>query len=198
MLHGASRAILVTVAAVLVGTLGGAVAPPQGKAEGPDSLVMLVDALAERLAVAEPVAAFKWGAHAPIEDPARVEQELVALREDAASTDVDPDLVARVFRDQIDATEAIEYQRFAEWKLDPATVPPAPADLAASRAAIDALNTKILSHIALNRSLLGSPACPGLLRQARAEVTRQRGLDNLYQRALSTATASYCQPQPHT
>ncbi|KQH78159.1 chorismate mutase [Mycobacterium gordonae] len=191
MLHAASRAALVVVALVLAG--GPA---PQSRAEGSGPLTALVDALAERLAIAEPVAAYKWGAHAAIEDPVRVQQELVTLREDAASAQVDPDYVARVFSDQIAATEAIEYSRFADWKLAPAAVPPAPADLAASRAAIDALNTKILSHISLNWGLLNSPACPGLLRNARSEVTRLRGLDNLYQRALTAATAAYCQAQP--
>lgn len=180
--------------AVLVSMI--AVIPGWARAEGAGPLTPLVDSLAERLAIAEPVAAYKWSAHAAIEDPARVEQELSTLREDAASAHVEPDYVARVFSDQIAATEAIEYRRFADWKLDPAAVPPAPADLAASRAAIDALNTKILSHIALNWSLLGSAECAGLLQYSRDEVTRLRGLDNLYQRALTTATASYCQPQP--
>ena len=179
--------------AVLVSMI--AVSPPWARAEGSGPLTALVDSLAERLTIAEPVAAYKWSAHAAIEDPARVEEELSALREDAASAHVDPDYVARVFTDQIAATEAIEYRRFADWKLDPAAVPPAPADLAASRAEIDALNTKILSHIALNWGLLGSAECVGLLQYSRGEVTRLRGLDNLYQRALTAATASYCRPQ---
>lgn len=191
MPHAAPRAALVAVALVLAGG-----AAPQSRAEGAGPLTALVDALAERLAVAEPVAAYKWGAHAAIEDPVRVQQELTTLRGDAASAQVDPDYVARVFGDQIAATEAIEYSRFADWKLAPAAVPPAPADLAASRATIDALNTKILSHISLNWGLLNSPACPGLLRTARSEVMRLRGLDNLYQRALTAATAAYCQAQP--
>lgn len=180
--------------AVLVSMI--VVVPPWARAEGADALTALVDSLAERLVIAEPVAAYKWSAHAAIEDPARVEQEISTLREDAAAAHVDPDYVARVFTDQIDATEAIEYRRFADWKLDPAAVAPALADLAASRAAIDVLNTKILSQIALNWSLLGSSDCAGVLQYSRDEVIRLRGLDNLYQRALTAATASYCQPQP--
>ena len=180
--------------AVLVSMI--VVVPPWARAEGADALTALVDSLAERLVIAEPVAAYKWSAHAAIEDPARVEQEISTLREDAAAAHVDPDYVARVFTDQIDATEAIEYRRFADWKLEPAAVPPPPADLAASRAVIDNLNTKILSHISLNWSLLNSPACAGLLHDARAEVTRQRNLDDLYRRALTAATASYCPTRP--
>jgi chorismate mutase len=156
----------------------------------------LVDAAAQRLEVAEPVAAFKWSAHLAIEDPGRVQQELAKLGDDAAAEHVDPDYVTRVFGDQISATEALEYSRFADWKFDPARVPAAPPDLSASRSAIDALNNKILSQIALNWSLLDSPACARQLEDATSETIRARRFDNLYQRALSTATRSYCQGQP--
>jgi chorismate mutase len=168
------------------------------RASADSALSALVDALAERLEIAEPVAAYKWSAHGDIEDPARVEQELATLREDAASAQIDPDYAVRVFGDQINATEAIEYRRFADWKLDPGLQPSGagrPADLSASRAAIDTLNTKILSHIALNWTLLHAPACTRALEDARTEVIRARRFDDLYRQALTTATRSYCQVQ---
>jgi chorismate mutase len=174
-----------------------AVTPAHADSTSP--LFALVDAAVERLQVAESVAAFKWSAHVAIEDPDRVQQELAALSADAGAQNIDPEYVARVFGDQISATEAIEYSRFADWKLDPASntqAPAAPADLSASRSAIDALNNKILSQIALNWSLLHSPARGRQLESARSQTMRARGFNNLYQRALSTATRSYCQAQP--
>ena len=173
--------------------LAAALDVPTARADSAGPLVELVAALAERLQIAEPVAAFKWGTHGYIEDPARVEQEFVALREDAAAAQIDPDYVVSVFHDQINATEAIEYTRFAQWKLNPAGVPPAPPDLAASRAAIDTLNNKILSQITLNWSLLHGPSCGAELAVAKTTVTRVRDLDDLYQQALTTAIRSYCQ-----
>lgn len=186
-----SRKALIAVLA-LTGTLS----LPQARADATGPLSALMDAAAERLTIAEPVAAFKWGTHGDIEDPARVQQEYVVLREDALAADIDPDYVVGVFTDQINATEAIEYTRFAQWKLDPAGVPPAPQDLSASRAAIDTLNTKILSQISLNWSLLHGPSCAGELAAARDSAGRARRFDNLYQRALTVATRSYCQPGP--
>ncbi|OBK24185.1 chorismate mutase [Mycobacterium asiaticum] len=171
---------------------------PQARADTSGALTALVDAAAERLEIAEPVAAFKWAAHVAIEDPARVEQELAILREDAVSSHVDPDYVARVFQDQVNATEALEYQRFADWKLDPASAPAAPADLATSRAAIDALNTKILSQISLKWSLLNSPLCADELSAATATAIRVRRLEDRYGRALTAATRSYCQVPPQS
>ena len=104
-------------AGVAVLVLIAVLAAPRARADS--ALSALVDALAERLEIAEPVAAYKWSAHGDIEDPVRVEQELASLREDAASAQIDPDYVVRVFGDQINATEAIEYRRFAELEARP-------------------------------------------------------------------------------
>ncbi|OBJ61563.1 chorismate mutase [Mycobacterium asiaticum] len=173
-------------------------APP---ARADNSLIVLIDAAAERLQIAEPVAAHKWITHTAIEDPARVEQELATLRAEAEAHQIDPnyphypDYIVTIFGDQVRATEAIEYSKFAQWKLDGAAAPPPSQDLSASRAQIDALNTKILSQISLNWGLLRSSSCERGVDEARAEVIRARRFDDLYQRALDTATRSYCLPQ---
>lgn len=162
-------------------------------ADDSGALTGLVDAAAQRLQVAEPVAAFKWHTHGSIEDPDRVRQELAKLATEASSRQVDPDYVTRVFGDQIRATEGIEYSRFADWKLDPAGAPAQSADLAASRSVIDDLNRTMLNQMVTDWDLLHSPACPAQLDLARGGVARTRGLDALYQRALVLATQSYCQ-----
>jgi chorismate mutase len=169
---------------------------PAAEARADPQLDALVDAAAQRLQVAEPVAAFKWNTHGAIEDPARVRQELaklVALNNSATAAHVDPNYVARVFGDQISATEAIEYSRFADWKLNPANAPAAPPDLSASRSTIDGLNQTMLTQIVANWELLHSPACAPDLDAARAGVARARQLNDLYQQALARATQSYCQ-----
>ncbi|WAJ47721.1 chorismate mutase [Mycobacterium sp. Aquia_216] len=155
-------------------------------------LTELVDAAAQRLQTAEPVAAFKWNTHAAIEDPGRVEEELTTLGADAVGEHLDPTYVTRVFGDQIDATDAIEYSRFAEWKLNPSSAPAGSPDLSVSRSTIDGLNQTMLTQIVIDWDLLHAPACGSQLDAARAVVIRARRLDNLYQRALSLATQSYC------
>ncbi|MBV8786924.1 MAG: chorismate mutase [Mycobacterium sp.] len=176
----------------VLGTLAMLVASP-AHADNVSPLTELVDAAAQRLQIAEPVAAYKWNAHGAIEDPGRVEQELGKLRADADGRHVDPDYVARVFGDQINATEAIEYSRFADWKLNPRQVPAAPPDLSASRSAIDTLNQTMLGQLAANWDVLRSPACAPQLDAARTGVVQGRQLDGLYQQALSLATQTYCQ-----
>ncbi|WP_406817897.1 chorismate mutase [Mycobacterium sp. M23085] len=175
----------------MVGGLAMLVAPARADTESP--LAPLVDAAAQRLQVAEPVAAYKWNQHGAIEDPTRVQQELARLGDEAAAEHISRDYVTRVFGDQIGATEAIEYSRFAEWKLNPPSAPADSPDLSASRSAIDALNQTMLTQILANWDLLHSPECAGQLDAARDGVVHGRQLDSLYQRALSSATQSYCQ-----
>lgn len=187
-----ATAVSIGILLSLIAPLG----PPLARADGTSQLAELVDAAAERLEVADPVAAFKWRAQLPNEDSGRVEQQLAKLGEDARSQHIDPDYVTRVFDDQIRATEAIEYSRFSDWKLNPASAPPEPPDLSASRSAIDSLNNRMLSQIWSHWSLLSAPSCAAQLDRAKRDIVRSRHLDSLYQRALTTATQSYCQALP--
>jgi chorismate mutase len=188
--HSRRQGVAAGCGAAVVG-LTMLVAPARADAASP--LTPLVDAAAQRLQIADPVAAYKWHQHGAIEDPARVRQELARLGDEAAAQHIDPDYVTRVFGDQISATEAVEYDRFAGWKLNAGSAPPDAPDLSSSRSAIDALNQTMLTQLSANWGLLHSPECGTQLDAARSGVIRERQLDDLYQRALSSATQSYCQ-----
>jgi chorismate mutase len=167
-------------------------AGPLARADSASPLYELVDAAAQRLQSADPVAASKWQTGTNVEDPARVQQVLSAVTADAAANRIDPDYVGHLFNDQIDATDAIEYTRFAQWKLDPASAPVASPDLSASRTVIDTLNHRMVSEIAALWDVLHSQACANDVDDAKNAVTSGRQLDGLYQQALSFATRSYC------
>ena len=171
-----------------------AVMPTAAPALGDDAnpLLELVDAATQRLQTAEPVAVSKWKTGGSIEDPQRVEQVLGAVSADATGKDVDADYVRRIFTDQVDATEAIEYTRFAQWKLDPGSAPGVAPDLSASRAIIDRLNAEMVEQIAVHWSALHSADCTGTLQDARTAIANSRTLDPLYQQALAFSTHSYC------
>lgn len=172
--------------------LAAATIPVPAHADDANPLIELVDAAAQRLQTAEPVAASKWRTHDPIEDPQRVQQVLAGVSADAASRSIDPGAVNRIFTDQINATEAIEYARFAQWKLDPASAPAAAPDLSASRAAIDRLNKVMVEQLSAVWPVLHSPECAARLDDARNAVVDDRALDPLYQQALTFVTRSYC------
>lgn len=162
-----------------------------GQAENP--LVPLVDAAAQRLQVAEPVAASKYLDGGPIKDPAREQQVLDTVSVDAVGRDIDPAYVSAAFRDQIDATVAIQYTRLAQWTFDPALAPVDAPDLASSRAMIDGLNREMVAEMAEEWDVLHSPTCVADLNAAKATVAQTRGLDSLYRQAIDVATRSYCQ-----
>ncbi|GFG95945.1 chorismate mutase [Mycobacterium timonense] len=185
------RVILAALCVAVAGGLAGWAAPARADSVGP--LAPLVDAAAQRLQIADPVAGYKWHTRGAIEDPVRVRQELAKLGDDAVAARIDRDYVTRVFGDQIGATEAIEYGRFADWKLNPGDAPADFPDLAASRSTIDGLNQAMLAQISANWDVLHSPACAGQLDAARGAVVASRRLDGLYRRALWSATQSYCQ-----
>lgn len=157
-----------------------------------DPLYDLVDAAAQRLQTADPVAASKWLTGAPITDPARVAQVLAAVRADAQALGVPDAFAAAVFTDQINATEGVQYNRFSWWKFDPPAAPSAAPDLSASRALIDTLTRTMVAEIADQWPVLQSPDCAARLDSAKNAVVTERGLDPLYQEALDAATGSYC------
>lgn len=158
----------------------------------PNPLDPLVSAAVERLQVADPVAALKWITKGDIEDPERVQQVLTSVATAADTRGIDAGYVTRIFTDQIHATEAVEYRRFAEWKLDPAAAPPTAPDLSSSRARIDALNTTIVDELAGQWDLLHSPSCAAALRGATEGAAAAHQLDQDYRDALAYATHSYC------
>jgi chorismate mutase len=160
----------------------------------PNPLTGLVDAAAVRLQTADPVAASKWLSKGSIEDRARADQVLAAVTGDAVGAGIDADYVGRVFADQINATEAVEYGRFSQWKLDPSAAPTTAPDLSASRSTIDALNHTMVAEIASNWQLLHGPDCAADRDDAVASAVSAHQLDALYRAALDFAARSYCQP----
>lgn len=165
---------------------------PAAHAQPPRPLYALVDAATQRLQTADDVSASKWISGGAITDPVRVAAVLDAVRADATAQSLDPEFVADVFTDQIDATESVEYTLFGRWKIDPRAAPTSAPDLASSRQEIDALNRTMVAELARQRGVLASPQCRVELDAARSEVAFARSLDALYLQALAFATRSYC------
>jgi len=165
---------------------------PVAHAQPVSPLYRLVDTSAQRLETADPVAAFKWINGGDITDPQRVHQVMDAVNGDATAHGIDAQYVAMVFTDQIDATEAIEFTRFGQWKFDPSSAPTTAPDLSESRSAIDGFNKTMVDEIALQWNSLHGPTCSTDLAAATDAVGADRGLDQLYRQALSSATRSYC------
>jgi chorismate mutase len=186
-----NRSSLVLAAALVAGPVALA---PVTSAQPVYPFYQLVDAAAQRLATADPVAATKWINGGPITDPARANQVLDTVAADATAHGIDAAYVRTVFTDQIAANEGIQYTRFGQWKFDPGAAPTSAPDLAESRTQINGLNKVLVDEIALHWNSLHSQGCGKDLADATAAVVAARKLDGLYQQALTSATRSYCQP----
>ncbi|GAB5898023.1 chorismate mutase [Mycolicibacterium mageritense] len=166
---------------------------PSALADQASPLTKLVDDAAQRLATADPVAAFKYRTGGAVDDPIREQQVIDTVTAAAASRHIDVNFVRRVFRDQIDATDSVEHTRFGQWKIDPQSAPIFAPNLTSSRDVINALNTAIVDDISEQWPALHSITCRADLETAKAAAISEQHLDEVYLPALSYATHGYCQ-----
>jgi chorismate mutase len=182
----------IAVAAVVLVLSGSLVAPSAVHAEPESPLIPLVDAAAQRLQTADPVAAYKYRTGGAVDDPKREQQVIDSVTAAAGANRIDPDYVGKIFRNQIDATTSVEYTRFAQWKIDPGAVPATAPDLAETRKTIDRLNQTMVHEMAARWDALHAPTCAADRDAAVTAVTGSRALDPVYQSALAYATHAYC------
>ena len=179
-------------AAAVVAGISGTVVTPAAHAEPEIPLLTLIDAAAQRLQTADPVAAYKYRTGGAVDDPTREQQVIDSVTAAAGANHIDPAYVGDIFRNQMDATSSVEYTRFAQWKIDPAAVPATAPDLAQTRMMIDRLNQTMVREMAAQWDELHAPTCPANRDAAMTAVTASRGLDAVYQSALAYATHAYC------
>ncbi|MCS5524734.1 gamma subclass chorismate mutase AroQ [Curtobacterium flaccumfaciens pv. oortii] len=144
----------------------------------PKLLSALGALIVQRLTLAEPVAEAKWVAGRPISDPSREQTVIDGEVELAKDQRIDPALVARVFRAQIEASKAVQHRLFAQWAQDPSSAPTSAPDLTAIRTELDAIDAALVMAIGAVTTVLGSPkeGSAAALERGRASA----GLDSLH------------------
>lgn len=186
------RSVLVGALAIAALSSCASLPPSPTRAAEPSPLDSLVSFAAERLRSAENAAAAKWETDGRVHDPAREQEVLAGVRALAGQHDVAPEFAELVFIDQIQATESIQYTRFAEWKLTPTEAPVERPDLTDVRAEIDRLTEAMVAELSGNRHVLASADCADARDRALRTATHELELTRLYERALTRATQSYC------
>ena len=107
-----------------------ALAPAPAVADGDDTALTNLIALAsQRLALAEPVARWKWANHQAITDTPRENALLADVEKRAVAANVDPAFARAFFQDQIDASKDVQNALFDTWRSTRPPEGPAP-DLA--------------------------------------------------------------------
>ncbi len=183
------RSWLVSVILVLTGLLVSAVPSSAGS----PTLWRLTDLAAQRVQIADKVAAAKFGTPAPIDDPAREQAIYDSVSAQAPALGLDPADTVRFFRAQIEANKAVQRGLYARWTAHPSEAPTTRPDLATEvRPVIDRLNKELLSELAATRSVRAARWCPVELRVTTRLVDVVRHLDALHTRAFDEAVRPTC------
>lgn len=154
----------------------------------------LTDLAAQRVAIADQVAAAKYGTPSPIDDPAREQQIYDSVSAQAPGLGLDPADAVRFFRAQIEANKLVQRGLYARWDAHPAEAPTTRPDLGQIRPVIDRVNASLLTELAATLGVRASRSCPTrqLVATGLAEVVHR--FDALHARALGEATSATCLP----
>lgn len=157
------------------------------------ALDAIAEVSAQRALIADDVAAAKFGADKPIEDPVREQQILDDVRARATAEGIDPDVAVQVFRDHIEASKDVQHVLIAYWTAHPESAPMQRPDLGEIRTQLDAITTQLLDDLRDTARVRHSPACPGYRIAAEVHVRQHDHLDGLHTRALARSLASICE-----
>jgi len=185
---------------VVLAMAGSVLAVPTAQAEGTggwpalETLEPLTDLAAERVQVADKVAAAKFGTPAPIDDPAREAVVLNTVRTLSVQMGIDPEVSVAIFADQIEANKQVQRGLYALWTAHPELAPTERPDLVKEvRPILDRITTGLLEQIKATLHARAHASCDGRLIAARAHVVHHRDLDTLHSSALTRALPSVCQ-----
>ncbi|SAK58208.1 chorismate mutase [Caballeronia glebae] len=171
-------------------------APASVHADGDDTpFTNIIALVSQRLALAEPVARWKWAHHEPITDAPREEALLKQVVKKADAAQVDPEFARQFFRDQIEASKDVQNTLFANWRALKAAPEEAPPDLAhETRPKLDRLTQSLISALAHVEPIRHADDCPVRLAESVARwkhLTRYNSSMNApLMRALSHVCAS--------
>ncbi|AUA15657.1 chorismate mutase [Streptomyces sp. SID8382] len=184
-----ATAVLATGATAAVAAPAG----PAGPARAHGTLRPLVELAAQRVLVADEVAAAKWATDSPIDDPAREREVLDAVARQAEELGADPAATTRIFRDQIEASKVVQRGLYHRWDADPSQAPTERPDLGRIRLEINRINGELVRAIADSAAVREGPSCVGRLTAGTVAVVHGRHLDVLHTVALGRSLPSVCE-----
>lgn len=154
----------------------------------PDTLRPLIEAMHQRLDIANDVAQSKFYSGKPVQDSEREQLVIANAEAQAATYALDKADVRQFMTAQIEANKMVQYARIAQWH---ATQPPAkPTDSLTTgiRGRLDTLQPLMMHKYAAFQPYRNDGACP---RWVQAEIDHQTK-DPITAKALQRAAADLC------
>ncbi|WP_144138417.1 chorismate mutase [Paraburkholderia sp. BCC1884] len=163
-------------------------------ADGDDTaLTNLIGLASQRLALAEPVARWKWANHQAITDTPRENALLADVGKRAAAANVDPAFARAFFQDQIDASKDVQNALFADWHATQPPQGPAPDLAGSTRPQLDRLTKSLMAGLAQVQPLRSAPDCPSRVARALANWRSLTRYDSTRSSALTRALGHVCE-----
>lgn len=164
------------------------------RADGDDTaLTSLIALVAQRLALTEPVAHWKWAHRKPVTDAPREAALLDDVQKRASAAGIDPAFARAFFRDQIDASTQVQKALFETWHTSQAPADPAPDLATATRPALDRLTGQLLGALARVEPLRVSADCPVRVARSVAAWKQLTRYDSARADAMNRALGHVCE-----
>jgi chorismate mutase len=171
-----------------------AFAPASAVADGDDTaLTSLIALVSQRLALAEPVARWKWANHQAITDTPRENALLADVQKRAIAANVDPAFARAFFQDQIDASKDVQNALFATWRNGQAPKGPAPDLATSTRPQLDRLTQSLVAGLARVQPVRTMDDCPSRVAQSLANWKSLSRYDSTQASALNRALSHVCE-----
>ena len=187
------------VAALAAAPCPFAAAQPAGSDRAPaaqdrrgGSLQPLVRAAAERLRVADRVAAAKWFGGQPIADPVREQQVLDSVARRARARGIDPAAARRIFADQIEASKLVQRALHERWAAHPEQAPTSPPAPDETRPAIDRIDARLLDAVGASATARAHPSCTAREAVVAGGAAAEFHFDAVHRAGLVRALRSVC------
>jgi chorismate mutase len=191
-----STSFLRTLRAIAFGAMSTMIATafsPNAFADGDDTpLTNLIALSSQRLALAEPVARWKWANHESITDEPREAALLACIDVRAKAAGIDPAFARDFFRDQIEASKDVQNALFNNWRKSgpPEGTPP---NLARdTRPQLDRVTNSLLSALARVEPLRHADDCPLRLADSIARWKHLTRYDSTQNAPLTRALSHVC------
>ena len=169
-------------------------ASPSARADGNDTaLTNLIALAAQRLALAEPAAEWKWQHRKPFSDASREAAVLHNAARRASMAGVDPGFARAFFRDQIDASRRVQEALFDTWRESEAPSAPAPDLATVTRPQADRLTGPLVTALARVEPMRAEPDCPIRVARALANWKDLTRYDSARTDAMNRALGHVCE-----
>jgi chorismate mutase len=167
---------------------------PTVRADADDTaLTNLISLASQRLALAEPVAHWKWVHHRPITDTAREHALLEDVQKRALHAGVDPSFAHAFFADQIEANTEVQNAWFDTWRTSQPPAAPPPDLSSVIRPQLDRLTPQLLAVLARVQPLRSAPDCPMRVAQSLTNWKSLTRYDSAQTNALTRALEHVCE-----